>query len=157
MAVKPIPDGYHAVTPYLTVKDAARTIEFYEAAFGAVETMRMSAPDGKVGHAEIRIGGSAIMLSDAFPEMGMRDPESLGGTHGSILLYVKDVDALFARAVAAGAKVVRPVKDQFYGDRSGTVADPSGHIWTIATHVEDVPPEEMERRFKEFSAQGGCA
>jgi PhnB protein len=148
MAVKPIPDGYHTVTPYLIVKDAARAIEFYEQAFGATERMRLTDPGGRVGHAEITIGDSAIMLADEFPEMGVRSPQALGGSPVSLALYVEDVDATADRAVAAGATVVRPVKDQFYGDRSGTFADPFGHVWTVATHKEDVSPDEMNRRFE---------
>jgi PhnB protein len=146
MAVKPVPDGYHTVTPYLIVSNAARALEFYKHAFGATELMRMSAPNGKVGHAEIRIGDSPIMLADEFPEMGARSPQSLGGSPVSILLYVENVDALFRQAIAAGGKEQRPLQDQFYGDRSGTLVDPFGHVWTIATHKEDLSPEEMHRR-----------
>lgn len=144
--VKPIPEGYHTVTPYLIVKNAARAIEFYKKAFGATELMRMAEPSGRIGHAEIRIGDSPIMLADEVPEMGFRSPESLGGSPVSILLYVEDVDAVFSQAVATGAKVQRPVADQFYGDRTGGVTDPFGHIWYIATHKEDVSPEEMRKR-----------
>src|SRR3984893_3975175 len=143
---KPIPDGYHTATPYLIVKEAARAIEFYKKAFGATELMRMAQPDGKIGHAEIRIGDSPIMMADEHPEMGARSPQSYGGSPVSILLYGKDVDIMASQAVAAGAKVVKPVKDQFYGDRSGTFADPFGHVWTIATHKEDVPHDEIQRR-----------
>ena len=143
---KPIPDGYHTATPYLIIKDAAKAIEFYKKAFGAKEMMRMSQPDGRIGHAEIKIGDSPIMLADEFPEMGARSPQSLGGSPVSILLYVEDVNACAEQVVAAGAKVVRPVKDQFYGDRSGSFEDPFGHQWHIATHVEDVAPEEMHKR-----------
>ncbi len=148
MAVKPQPEGYHSVTPYLIVKEAARAIEFYIKAFGGAELMRMPAPDGRIMHAEIRLGDSPIMLADEFPERGIRGPQSLGGTSVGLLIYVPDVDAVFHRAVAAGATVEIPLKDQFYGDRSATVFDPFGHKWTIATHVEDVSPEEMERRSK---------
>jgi PhnB protein len=144
--VKPIPEGYHTATPYLIVRNAARAIEFYKKAFGATELMRMADPSGRIGHAEIRIGDSPIMLADEVPEMGFRSPESLGGSPVSILLYVEDVDAVFSQAVAAGAKVQRPVADQFYGDRTGGVTDPFGHIWYIATHKEDVSPEEMRKR-----------
>jgi PhnB protein len=144
--VKPIPEGYHSATPYLIVKDAARAIEFYKRAFGATELLRMAAPGGKIGHAEIKIGDSPIMLADEVPDMGALSPESLGGTPVSILLYVEDVDAVFNQAIAAGAKVQRPVKDQFYGDRTGGVTDPFGHIWYVATHKEDVSPEEMRKR-----------
>ena len=144
--VKPIPEGYHSATPYLIVKDAARAIEFYKRAFGATELLRMAAPGGKIGHAEIKIGDSPIMLADEVPDMGALSPESLGGTPVSILLYVEDVDAVFNQAIAAGAKVQRPVKDQFYGDRTGGVTDPFGHVWYVATHKEDVSPEEMRKR-----------
>ena len=144
--VKPIPDGYYTATPYLIVREAAKAIEFYRQAFGATELMRMPAPGGKVGHAEIRIGNSTIMLADEAPEMGARSPETIGGSPISILLYVEDVDAVFKQAVAAGAKVTRPVKDQFYGDRMGGITDPFGHAWYIATHKEDVSPEEMKTR-----------
>ena len=143
---KPIPEGYHTATPYLIIKDAAKAIEFYKRAFGAKEMMRMSQPDGRIGHAEIKIGDSPIMLADEFPEMGARSPQSLGGSPVSILLYVEDVDAFAKQAVTAGTKVIRPVKDQFYGDRSGSFEDPFGHQWHIATHVEDVAPEEMHKR-----------
>jgi len=144
--VKPIPEGYHTATPYLIIKGAARAIEFYKKAFGATELMRMAQPDGRIGHAEIRIGNSPIMLADEVPEMGHRSPQSLGGSPVSILLYVEDVDALFNQAVSAGAKVERPVQDQFYGDRTGGVTDPFGHVWYIATHKEDVSPEEIRKR-----------
>jgi len=143
---KPIPDGYHTATPYLIVNDAALAIEFYKEAFGATELLRMAKPDGKIGHAEIRIGDSTIMLADEFPEMGARSPQSFGGSPVSIFLYVENVDAVFAQTVAAGAVVQRPVADQFYGDRMGGVKDPFGHAWYIATHVEDVSPEEMRKR-----------
>jgi PhnB protein len=146
--VKPIPDGYHSVTPYLIVKGAAEALDFYRKAFGAEERMRLPMPDGRLGHAEIQIGGSVIMLADEFPEMGAKGPNSLGGTPVGICLYVTDSDAVYKRAVAAGAKVQRPIQDQFYGDRSGTVIDPFGHKWTITTHREDVSPEEMARRMK---------
>jgi PhnB protein len=157
MSVNPIPDGYHTVTPYLIVKDATSALDFYQKAFGATELFRMPGPDGKIGHAEIKIGDSPIMLADEHPEYGYVGPAALGGTPVSICLYVKDVDSLAERAIAAGAKVVRPVKDQFYGDRSGTFADPFGHVWTISTHVEDVPPEEMQKRMEAFCKQQGGA
>jgi len=146
MTTKPIPDGYRTATPYLIVKGAADAIEFYKRAFGATELLRMADPQGRVGHAEIKIGDSVIMLADEHPTMGYRGPRSLGGSSVSILLYLEDVDGVFERAVKAGAKAQRPVMDQFYGDRSGTLEDPFGHVWTIATHVEDVEPEEMKRR-----------
>src|SRR5262249_19741898 len=141
------------VTPYLIVKDAARAIDFYKKAFGATELMRFEGPGRKVGHAEVKIGDSVVMLADEFPEMGARGPESLGGSPVGILLYVEDVDARFNQAVAAGATVERPLKDQFYGDRSGTVTDPFGHKWTLATHKEDVSEEEMHRRHEAFLKQ----
>lgn len=144
--VKAIPEGYHTATPYLTIKGAAAALDFYKRAFAATEVMRMTTPEGKVGHAEIRIGDSAIMLSDEFPEMDARSPQLIGGSPVMIHLYVEDVDAFVQRAVEAGAELQRPVEDQFYGDRAGKLADPFGHIWWIATHVEDVPPQELERR-----------
>jgi len=144
--VKPVPEGYHTVTAYLAVNGAAQALEFYKKAFGAAELMRFPQPDGKIGHAEIQIGDSRIMLSDEYAEMNFRGPKSLGGTPVSIMLYVENVDAFVERAVAAGAKLVRPVKDQFYGDRSGSIEDPFGHSWHIATHIEDVSMEEMQRR-----------
>ena|SRR5437868_11392049 len=150
---KPIPDGYHTATPYLIVDGAARAIEFYKEAFGAKEMMRMAEPSGRVGHAEIKIGNSAIMLADEFPEMGARSPKALGGTPVSLMLYVEDVDKVFARAISAGGKETRPVKDQFYGDRMGSLADPFGHEWHIATHKEDVSPEEMKGRMVAAKAQ----
>jgi PhnB protein len=148
MANKPksIPDGYHSATPYLIVDDAAAAIEFYKKAFGATELMRMPKPNGKIGHAEIKIGDSPIMLADEAPEVGARSPRTIGGSPVSILLYVDDVDSTFTKAVNGGAKVQRPVADQFYGDRTGGVEDPFGHLWYIATHVEDVSPEEMKKR-----------
>jgi len=157
MAVKPIPDGYHSVTPYLIIQGAAQAIEFYKKAFNAEELLRFPMPDGRLGHAEIKIGDSPIMMADEFPEMGYRGPQALGGTTVSILLYVRDVDALAAQAVAAGAKVLKPVQDQFYGDRSGTFADPFGHVWTIATHKEDLSPEELQRRGEAAMKQHGGA
>jgi len=144
--VRPIPAGYHTATPYLIINGATRAIEFYQQAFGAIELLRFEAPDGKVGHAEIRIGDSPLMLADEFPEMGARSPQSLGGSPVSILLYVEDVDAMVSQAVAAGAEIQRPVEDKFYGDRMGSVVDPFGHVWHIGTHKEDVPLDEMKRR-----------
>jgi PhnB protein len=147
--VKPVPDGYHTATPYLSINGAAKALEFYRKAFGAEELLRMPMPDGKVGHAEIQIGSSRIMLADEFPNMPeavAKSPKSLGGTSFGICLYVPEVDAAFQRAVDAGATVKRPVQEQFYGDRSGVIEDPFGHIWTIASHVEDVSPEEMQKR-----------
>jgi len=146
MPAKPIPDGYHSVTPYLIIDGAAKAIEFYTKVFGAKETMRRPGPDGKLGHAEIRIGDSVMMLADESPQMGNRSPKSIGGSPVSIMLYVEQSDRVFEGAVAAGATVDRPVENQFYGDRSGTVIDPFGYKWTISTHVEDVSPEEMKKR-----------
>ena len=150
MTIKSIPDGYHAVTPYLIIKGAARAIDFYKRVFGATVSVRMDGPDGKVGHAELKIGDSIVMLADEFPNMGHRSPESLGGTGVSLLLYVDHVDETFKRATSEGGKELQPIRNQFYGDRSGTVQDPFGHVWTIATHVEDVSPEEMKRRSEEY-------
>ena len=151
MAVKPIPEGYHSVTPYLCVKGAAQAIEFYKKALSATERMRIAHPDGRVGHAEVQIGDSVIMLSDEFPEMGVVSPTTVGHTTASMLVYVADADKTFANAVSLGATVNKPMADQFYGDRSGTVVDPFGHKWTIATHKEDVAPEEMEKRIAALS------
>jgi len=146
MKTKYIPDGYHTATPYLIVTGAARALEFYKQAFGAAEVVRMDGPDGKVMHAEIKIGDSHIMLADEFPDMDARSPQTIGGTPVSLMLYLEDADAVTARAVSAGAKLLRPVQDQFYGDRCGTIADPFGHKWTIATHKEDLSPEEVRKR-----------
>jgi PhnB protein len=151
MAVKPIPDGYHSVTPYLIMRDASRAIDFYKRALGAVELFRFDAPGDKIGHAEIRIGDSVIMLADEYPDMGYRGPQSIGGSAVSLMVYVDDVDAQFKRAVEAGAKVRQELKDQFYGDRSGTIEDPFGHVWTIATHKEDLSSDEVMRRAQEYS------
>jgi PhnB protein len=151
---KPVPEGYHTVTPYLIVKGAARALEFYKKALNATELYRMDAPGGMIGHAELQIGDSRIMLADEFPEMGARSPETVGGSPVGLCLYVENVDALFKQALAAGGKEERPVKDQFYGDRSGTLRDPFGHQWTIATHKEDVSPDEMKRRMAEETKQG---
>ena len=144
--VKTIPDGYHTATPYLIIQGAAAALDFYKKAFNAAETVRMAQPDGKIGHAEMRIGDSCIMLADEAPQMGYRGPKALGGSPVSLVLYVEDVDAVVARAVAAGAKITQPVEDKFYGDRNGTIEDPFGHVWTIATHTEDLSPEEMKKR-----------
>jgi PhnB protein len=144
--VKAIPDGYHSATPYLIVDGAARAIDFYKRAFEAKELMRIPAPGDRVGHAEIMIGDSVIMLADEHPEIQARGPRHYGGSPVSILLYVADVDALFKQAVAAGGTEVRPVADQFYGDRSGTLKDPFGHSWHLSTHKEDVSPDELNRR-----------
>jgi PhnB protein len=144
--VKPVPEGYHTATPYLVVDGANEAIEFYRRAFGATERLRMPAPDGKIGHAEIQIGDSVVMLSDPFPEMGSPAPASAGANAFGVMLYVENVDALFKQAVDAGATVSMPLENQFWGDRYGKVRDPFGHQWHLASHVEDVSPEEMEKR-----------
>ena len=150
--VKPIPENYHRVTPYLIVDGAAEAIDFYSRVFGATESMRMPAPGNKIGHAEIKVGDSVIMLADGVAEMGHKSPKTLGGSPVSLLLYVEDADTTVKRAVENGAKLSRPVEDQFYGDRLGTVEDPFGHVWHVATHVEDVSPEEMKRRVESMAA-----
>ena len=144
--VQSIPTGYHTVTPYLIVRNAAAALDFYKKAFGAVELMRFPGPGGKLMHAEIKIGDSPVMLADEMPEEGHVGPQTLGGAAVSLMLYVENVDARFAQAIAAGATVKRAVADQFYGDRTGTLADPFGHVWSLATHKEDVSMEEMQRR-----------
>ncbi|HEV2755111.1 MAG TPA: VOC family protein [Actinomycetota bacterium] len=149
MAVKPIPDGYPQVTPYLHVDGAAEAIEFYKNVFGARERMQMPAPGGKIGHAEIEIGDSVVMLADELPDMGIRGPSAYGGSPVTISVYVEDVDATYRRALDAGAKSISDLEDQFYGDRSAQFEDPFGHRWSIAQHVEDVPPDEMQRRAAE--------
>ena len=155
MAVKAIPAGYHSVTPYLVVHDAAGAIDFYKRAFGAQEIMRMPTPQGKIGHAEIKIGDSMIMLADEMPgsNMSTQSPQSLGGTTGGVMLYLDNVDPVFQQAVSAGAKVEMPLADMFWGDRYGRLIDPFGHSWSLATHKEDVAPEEMGRRMKEEMAK----
>lgn len=146
-SVKPIPDGFHSVTPYLSIRNAAKAIDFYKRAFGAQVRYQMATPDGqKVAHAEITIGNSIVMLCDEMPEFGNKSPEALGGSPVNFAVYVQDADAVFKKAIDAGATVVRPIADQFYGDRAGCVRDPFGHGWTLMTHKEDVPPEEMEKR-----------
>lgn len=157
MATQSIPQGYHTATPYLIVKAAAQALEFYKQAFNATELMRLTDPAGKIGHAEFKIGNSPIMIADEVPEMGFRSPQTLGGSPVSLLLYVEDVDAQFNQAIASGGKSLRPVEDQFWGDRSGSLEDPYGHVWTIATHIEDVPPEEIERRFETDMKQPNAA
>lgn len=162
MAVSAIPEGYHNVTPYLIVDGAAEAIRFYEQAFGAAEVLRLTMPvlsdatggvegGDKIGHAEVKIGDSFVMLTDEWPEYGKLGPKARGGATSSLMIYVEDVDAAFARAIAAGATEERAVEDQFYGDRSGSVVDPFGHSWTLATHVEDVGEEEMQRRMAAFA------
>ena len=151
-SVKPIPDGYPRVSPYLVVDGAAQAIDFYTQVLGATERMRMGGPDGKIGHAELEFGDSVVMLADEYPDMGYVGPKAVGGTPVTIGVYVEDVDKTFDAAVKAGAKALRPVEDQFYGDRSGQFEDPFGHRWSIQTHIEDVPPDEMEKR---AAAMGG--
>jgi len=146
MAARPIPDGYRTISPYLCVDGAEQAIAFYTEAFGAKERGRMQSPDGKIAHAELEIGDSVVMLSDAFPQFATKTPTELGGTSTSIMMYVEDVDAVVKQALGAGASLEREVEDQFWGDRFGAVTDPFGHVWSIATHVEDVSPEEMAKR-----------
>ena len=153
--VQPIPKGYEGATPYLIIKGAANALDFYKKAFGATEIMRIPAPEGKVGHAEIKIGNAMIMLADEFPEMGAKSPQSLGGTPVSMMIYVEDVDAFVKRATAAGAKVLQAVENKFYGDRGGSLEDPFGHHWHFSTHVEDVPPDEMAKRAEKFMKPEG--
>jgi PhnB protein len=148
MATQPIPEGYSTISPYLAVDDAAEAIEYYKKAFGAEETERMEAPGGKIGHAELKIGDSHVMLSDPFPQASTTPPKELGGTSASIFMYVEDVDAVVQKAVDAGATVTMEVEDQFWGDRFGSITDPFGHNWSIATHIEDLTPEEIEERGK---------
>ena len=151
--VKSIPQGFHSVTPYLTLSDASRALDFYKRAFGAQELVRMDGPEGKIGHAEIKIGDSIIMLGDEMPAGGARSPQSLGGTTAGVFLYVQDVDAVFNQAVSAGAQVEAPVADMFWGDRYGRLKDPFGHSWSVATHMEDVAPAEMSKRMQEATAK----
>jgi PhnB protein len=151
--VNPLPDGYPRVTPYLVVDGASAAIDFYREVLGAIERMRMPAPDDKVGHAELEIGDSLIMLADEYPDMDALGPKTVGGTPVTLHVYVEDADAVFDRAVEAGAKALRPVEDKFYGDRSGEFEDPFGHRWSVATHVEDVPPDEIEKRMAEAGQQ----
>ena len=149
MSVRAIPEGYSSVTPYLIVRGAAQALDYYKMAFDAQELMRFPGPDGRIMHAEIQIGNARVMLGDESPEMGHTSPATLGGSGTGLMLYVTDADDTFQRAISAGGKVTQPLKDQFYGDRSGNLIDPFGHTWTIATHVEDVAPEEMQRRMQE--------
>jgi PhnB protein len=154
--VKPIPEGYHSVTPYLYIKGAAGAIDYYKKVFGAKEHVRMPGPNGRIMHAELQIGDSMIMLADENLQIDAKSPATLGGVASSLLLYVENVDAVTQKAVTAGAKLVRPVQDQFYGDRSGTISDPFGHTWSIATHVEDVSPEEMKKRMAKATGQAAA-
>ena len=152
---KPIPQGFRSVTPYLTLNDCARALDFYKRAFGAQEVMRMDGPGGKIGHAEIKIGDSIIMLSDEMPGSGSRSPQSLGGTTAGVFLYVENADAIFQRAISAGAQVESQLADMFWGDRFGRLKDPFGHSWSVATHKEDVAPAEMQKRMQEAMAKMG--
>lgn len=154
MPLKSIPEGYEGATPYLCCKDAAEVLEFYKKAFAAKEVMRLTMPDGKVGHAEVQIAGGKIMLSDEFPDWGCLSPATLGGSPNSVLIYVEDVDAFAERAIAAGAKVLMPVSDQFYGDRSCKLQDPSGHAWLFASRIEEISPEEMQKRVTAMGQEG---
>lgn len=153
---KPIPDGYHSITPYLTVKGAAEAIDFYKKAFGAVEKLRMPAPDGSIMHAEIQIGDSVVMLGEENPQMGAVGPKTLGGAPAGLMIYVEDVDASFARAASAGATVKMPVADMFWGDRYGRLEDPFGHLWSIGTHKEDLTPEQLDERARQWFASAAA-
>jgi PhnB protein len=157
MAVKPIPEQYHTITPYLFIKGVPQAIDYYKKIFGATETVRMPGPGGKIMHAEIKVGDSTIMMSEENVEMGAKSPATLGGSPFLLHVYVPDVDATTQKAIDAGAKLLRPVKDQFYGDRTGTVVDPFGFVWNIGTHVEDVSPEEMKKRMSAAMSQGAGA
>jgi PhnB protein len=151
--VKPIPEGYHSLTPYLVVDGAAQALEYYKQAFGATELFKME-HEGKIAHAEMKIGDSPFMLSDEHPEQGFKGPKSLGGSAVGLMIYVDDCDAVFKKAIEAGGVETKPVQDQFYGDRSGSIKDPFGHIWTISTHKEDVTPEEIDKRLAAMAAGG---
>ncbi len=155
--VKPIPQGYHSVTPYLFIKGAASAIDYYKKVFGAEERVRMPGPDGRVMHAELQIGDSIVMLADENLQIGAKSPQTIGGTSSSLHVYVQDVDTIAQKAVDAGGQLVRPVKNQFYGDRSGTLIDPFGHMWSVATHIEDVSPEEMKKRMDKAMSQSANA
>lgn len=157
MTVKPVPEGYPRITPYLCVDGAAAAIDFYVSVLGATERMRMPAPDGRIGHAELELGNSVIMLADEYPDLGFRSPKTVGGSPVTLHVYVEDVDAVFAKALGLGATQLSAVKDEFYGDRTGQFEDPFGHRWNVATHVEDVPPQEMERRAEEAARSLGSA
>lgn len=155
MQVKPVPDGYYSVTPYLIVDDGNAAVEFYKNAFDATELMKIGTPDGKVGHAEIKIGNAPVMLADEYPDMGFRSPKTIGGAGVSMLIYTENVDQMFEQAIANGAKVISEVKNQFYGDRTGTLEDPFGHVWTIATHIEDLSEDEMMKRSEQQLKEQG--
>ena len=155
--VSPIPQGYHSITPYLFIQGASSAIDYYKKVFGAEERMRMPGPDGRVMHAELQIGDSIVMLADENPEMGAKSPKTIGGAASSLHVYVRDVDTTTQTAVEAGGQLIRPVKNQFYGDRSGSIIDPFGHIWSIATHIEDVSPEEMNKRMAKMATQSANA
>jgi len=157
MSVKPIPEGYHSVSPYITVQDAAKAIDFYKRAFGATEHARMQGPDGKIVHAEIKIGDSILMLTDEMPMNECKSPQSIHGTTVNLFLYVSDVDSVFSRAVAAGAKSIAQPQDMFWGDRYGKLTDPFGHSWSLATHKEDVSHEEMKKRSEAFFAKAAAS
>lgn len=154
--VKPIPEGYHSLTPYLYIRGAARAIDFYKNVFGAQEKMRMPGPDGKVMHAELQIGDSVLMLADENLQAQVKSPETLGGTTNSLLIYTENVDSVVESAVKSGARILRPVADQFFGDRMGTIVDPFGQVWSVATHIEDVSPEEMKKRMAKMSSQAAA-
>jgi PhnB protein len=156
MATNPIPEGY-GITPYLAVEDAAQAIEYYKKAFGANELVRMDAPGGKIGHAELEIAGSRIMLADPFPQSSSKPPKELGGASASVFMYVEDVDATVQQAVDAGATITMEVGDQFWGDRMGAIMDPFGHVWSVATHIEDLTPEEIAERGKTAMAEMGSS
>jgi PhnB protein len=155
--VSPIPQGYHSITPYLFIQGASSAIDYYKKVFGAEERMRMPGPDGRVMHAELQIGDSIVMLADENPEMGAKSPKTIGGAASSLHVYVRDVDTTTQKAVDGGGQLVRPVKNQFYGDRSGSIIDPFGHLWSIATHIEDVSPEEMKKRMAKMATQSANA
>ncbi|HET7556042.1 MAG TPA: VOC family protein [Gaiellaceae bacterium] len=157
MAVRPIPEGYHNLQIYLAVEDASEAIDFYKRAFGAEETIRMPGPDGSVAHAELQIGDSKLMLSDPFPQSSVRPPSERGGPTASVFMYVDDADAVFERAQAAGATVTAPLENMFWGDRFGSLTDPFGHVWSVATHVEDVPEDEMAQRAASAMAEMGAS
>ena len=153
MATQPVPEGYHTLTPYLAVDDAAAAIEYYQRAFGAKESVRMEGPDGKIGHAELEIGDSRVMIADPFPQSSTRPPKELGGTTANVFMYAENVDEVLQQAIDAGATMLMPPEDMFWGDRMGSITDPFGHVWNIATHVEDVPEEEMGERAKKWQEE----